>query len=291
MKKSKSVLITDLDNTLFNWFEIWFKSFKPMLSEIYRISQIPEDTLKAEIKAVHQKHGTAEYAFLIEEIPSLLAKYGSKEKTHEVMSLAIEAYRKGRSENLKLYDGVESTLEKIKNCGTLIVAYTESKSYYSSYRIKKLGLDKYIDILYSPEDHEVPSSHQPTSFKFQKTKVKHTPKGELKPNPQLLLDIISSVDSSPENCVYIGDSEMKDIDMAQKAGVDDVFARYGAVHFDNNEGISMYNLLREVTHWTQADVEREDEIKKNYHEIEPTLSIDNFGDLLNHFNFTSYTKV
>ncbi|MGR6503829.1 HAD family hydrolase [Shewanella sp. Koi 1] len=290
MKKPKSVLITDLDNTLFNWFEIWFKSFKPMLTEIARISNIPEDTLKKEIKVIHQKHGTAEYAFLIEDIPSLLNKYGSKEAVHKIMTPAIEAYRKGRSENLKLYDGVESTLKKIKDSGSLIVAYTESKSYYSSYRINKLGLDRYIDILYSPEDHEIPDSHQQTKFNFKNMITKHTPKDELKPNPQLLLDIISSIKSTPKNCVYIGDSEMKDIDMAQKAGVDDVFARYGTEHFNSKEGISMYNLLREVTHWTKVDVEREEKIKFEYHKINANIVIDNFSEILNHFDFISYKE-
>ncbi|WP_250879436.1 HAD family hydrolase [Escherichia coli] len=64
------------------------------------------------------------------------------------------------------------------------------------------------------------------------TKQEYTPKDEIKPNPQLLLDIIASIGAVPEECVYIGDSEMKDIEMAQNANVSDVFAKYGTGHFE-----------------------------------------------------------
>ena len=67
----KTVLITDLDNTLFDWFETWYNSFNAMLESVVDISGISRETLIPEIKAIHQKHGTAEYAFLLEEIPSL----------------------------------------------------------------------------------------------------------------------------------------------------------------------------------------------------------------------------
>ena len=41
-----SVLITDLDNTLFDWVDIWHASFEAMLSEISKISGISIDALK-----------------------------------------------------------------------------------------------------------------------------------------------------------------------------------------------------------------------------------------------------
>ena len=67
----KTVLITDLDNTLFDWFEMWHNSFMAMLDQIAKISGISTEALKPEIKKVHQRHGTSEYAFLIEELAPL----------------------------------------------------------------------------------------------------------------------------------------------------------------------------------------------------------------------------
>ena len=40
MASKKSALITDLDNTLFDWVEIWINCFSSMLEEIVKISGV-----------------------------------------------------------------------------------------------------------------------------------------------------------------------------------------------------------------------------------------------------------
>jgi hypothetical protein len=50
----------------------------------------------------------------------------------------------------------------------------------------------------------------------------------------------------------VGDSPTKDVAMAQDVGISDVYARYGRA-----QHTEAYDLLREVTHWSDADVERE----------------------------------
>lgn len=286
----KKVLITDLDNTLFDWFSVWHASNAAMLEKVYEITGISSDIILPEIKKIHQEHGTAEYAFILQSLPSLLNLYGSEEAVNDALDEAIHAFRTARKNTLKLYPNVGSTLKRLKEKGVLVVAYTESKSYYTSYRLKKMELDAYIDFLYSPPDHELPDElGSGTEFSFQLTKQRYTPDGETKPNPQLLLDIINSVGASIEECVYIGDSEMKDIEMAQQAGVTDVFARYGTSHFELN--VEGYELLRSVTHWTDEDVEREKLIKENYHHIPPTYTVDCFSELLNIFDFQAFEGV
>ncbi|WP_318437301.1 HAD family hydrolase [Photobacterium leiognathi] len=283
----KTVLITDLDNTLFDWFSIWYASNSAMFEKVYEITGLSREVILPEVKKIHQEHGTAEYAFLLQKLPSLLELYGSEEAINQALDSAIYAFRSARKKYLYLYPSVEETLKILQDSGVLIIAYTESKSYYTSYRLKKLGLDNYIDYLYSPPDHDLPEElGNGTSFDFIRTEARFTPEGETKPNPQLLLDIIDSVGASIEECVYIGDSEMKDIDMAQRAGVTDVFAKYGTAHFDSNaEG---YDLLREVTHWTDTDVEREKSIKDNYHQIPPKYTVLRFSELLELFDFQKF---
>src|SRR5205823_442116 len=44
-----TTLITDFDNTLYDWFHVWYQSFSAMFSEIQRISGIDEAALISEI--------------------------------------------------------------------------------------------------------------------------------------------------------------------------------------------------------------------------------------------------
>jgi hypothetical protein len=51
--------------------DIWYRSFSALLDGIVRISGIPQDELEPEIRDIHQRRGTAEYSYLIGELPSL----------------------------------------------------------------------------------------------------------------------------------------------------------------------------------------------------------------------------
>ena len=70
--------------------------------------------------------------------------------------------------------------------------------------------------------------------------------------------------------------------MAQRAGVRDVWAKYGLAQ--NREE---YELLRRVTHWTLEDVEREKKLRVE--EVEPLIVLENgLGDLLDEFDFAPF---
>lgn len=282
--KNKQLLITDLDNTLFDWFNIWYYSFSAMLNKTSEITKIPKQQLIEEIRPIHQKHGTAEYAFVLQEIPSLLKLYGNPEIIKEELDEAIHAHRSARKDHLTLYQGVHESLTELKQRGTRVVAYTESKEWYSKFRLKKLGLDSLIDVLYSPTDHHVPIPQaERTEINLERTICKNTPENELKPNPKLLKDIIEEERYQVCESVYIGDSLLKDMEMAIQAGVDEVHAEYGNQHFQT--GDERYDLLRAVTHWTDDDVRREKEIIDNKLGLQPKRVAKQFPDILSFFNF------
>jgi len=289
-KEAKSVLITDLDNTLFDWFDIWCATFKPLLETTSKISGIDRNKLIQEIRPIHQKHGTAEYAFVLEEIPSLLEKYGSRDKIHIELGEAIYAARSNRLKHLKLYKGVYDTLAELRAKRVRVIAYTESKEWYTKFRLKRLGLDFFIEKVYSPGDHEyLPiDDSMRTDISFDNVEFKKTPKDELKPNPKLLLDIISDAGVDKNECIYIGDSEIKDIDMAHEAGVTSVFAKYGTSHFEQRP--DDYNLLRSVTHWTDEVVLREKQLKESALNHKADFEINNFEELLDLFEFRRPNK-
>lgn len=284
-----SVVITDLDNTLFDWFEVWYRSFKAMLDVIVEISGISCAKLLPEIRAIHRAHGTSEYAFLIEEIPSLRSKHHGANLS-ELYKEAIDAFRTERKSALRRFHGVKSTLQELRRQGVLIIGYTESMAFYTGYRMRRLELDGLIDFLYSPRDHDLPDGftkekirkYPAEHYEFKKTVHRYTPPNELKPNPKLLLDIVEDIGVDPSQVIYIGDNLHKDVRMAQEAGVVDVHANYGTAHTREE-----YQLLIDVTHWSDEEVLREQELKKQ--DVSPTLSLNkNFGQILEWFDFIRF---
>ena len=211
----KRVLITDVDNTLFDWQELWYQTFSAMMDKVIEISGIDPDYLYAEARIIHQKYGTSEYSRLLEELPSLQAQYGEDVLT--VMAPAIDAFRETRRRVLALYPTVAETLTILKNKCVVITAFTESKAFYTNYRFRKLGLDGLVDVLYSPEDHSMPEEtvakrrYDLDTYDFKHTLHHYTPEGEVKPNPDILLDIVRDLGVSTDEVVYVGDNPLKDV--------------------------------------------------------------------------------
>ncbi|WP_340141175.1 HAD family hydrolase [Pseudomonas poae] len=145
----KKILITDVDNTLFDWQRLWYESFSAMSTVAIEISGVEPEKFFTECSELHQKYGTSEYSFVLTELPSFKLLYG--ENVREAMHPAIEAFRNAQAINLKLYDGVASALDELRDRGVIIAAFTESKAFYTSERFRKLGLDGKIDYLYSPK--------------------------------------------------------------------------------------------------------------------------------------------
>lgn len=291
MKKYIDLVVTDLDNTLYDWFEFWYHSFGALLDRLVADSGIAREVLLREIKQVHERHQTSEYAFLVQELPSLLSLHPGQ-SIAEIYDDAVHEYRRARKKHLRLYPGVMETLETLKQEGVLLVGYTESMGFYSASRVRALGLDGVLDYLYSPADHALPAGlrpeqlrmYPPEYYRLDRTEHRHTPAGEVKPNPAVLLDIIDEVSGSVESSVYVGDSLVKDIWMAQDAGVVDVHAKYGTAHTREE-----YELLRAVTHWTPEQVEREKLASSRT--VRPTFTLErSFREILDLFDFYAFSE-
>ncbi|GIF45610.1 phosphoglycolate phosphatase [Asanoa ferruginea] len=282
-----TLVVTDLDNTLWDWLETWYASFNALLQYLVAETGLSQQVLEGEIRTIHQRRGTSEYSYLLNEIPSLQRLHPDEDLATRFQD-GIHRYRLARKATSKLYPGVIETLKSLKERGVTIIGYTESLAYHSASRIKKFGLDGIIDTLYSPRDHDLPNGvtsatlrSQPSEYyELRITKHKHTAKGVLKPDPSVLTAIIQEAGTPPEQVVYIGDSLMKDVAMAQAVDVNDVWARYGVAHHR-----AEYDLLRRVSHWSDDDVERERRIARGTL-ITPTHTLNcGMGELLSIFKF------
>lgn len=276
---TKRVLVTDLDNTLWDWFDAWHQSFSAMLKELVRISGVPQAVLEMEIHAVHQRRGTVEYSNLIDELPSLRGALSARHRSDPIIWRhylpAVTALRETRRQSTRLYPQVRETLISLKNAGFEVIAYTESLAYWTEWRIRHTELDGIIDVLYSAPDHDLPQGMTTDDLRSQprehyglaQTRHLSIPRGTLKPNPEVLLEILARSNYSAEDAVYVGDSLMKDITMAQDAGVTDVHARYGEA-----QDRAAYDQLVKVTHWSDRDVARERQLNRDRTKILPTFT-------------------
>ncbi|MCC3314757.1 HAD family hydrolase [Nocardia africana] len=273
---NRRLLITDLDNTLWDWFHAWYEAYSVLITEVSRKSGLSEDKLESEIRTVHQRRGTSEYSNLLDEIPSLVAA-AAPTAPHRQYKEALHSFRSRRKIETRLYPRVLDTLINLRSHGITIAGYTESQAFWTAWRIKHTGLDGIIDTLYSAEDHDLPEGMSITdlrtgyidkdSYDLKKTTHRHTPKGATKPSPAILRSILDDQGASPHEAVYIGDSLMKDIAMAQAVdGVLDVHAKYGEA-----QNRPEYDLLRRVTHWKDEDVERERQLSARRGSVRPSL--------------------
>lgn len=284
-KKKVSVVITDVDNTLYDQLHVWHKTFEAMMAELIKISGLTRDALIAGIKPIYMRHKTSEYTFLIEELKLLIGENSNVKAGNagEVYKAAIDAYRREHETHLKLYPFVKETLEAIKDRGCKVVAYTEAQGFYAEHRLKAMGLDGVVDYLYHAPSHEMPhadanasaSLHPLEYSKLERTISRATPAGVFKPSPEVLNSIIRDLGAETEEVIYVGDKKTKDVSMAISAGVTAVHAAYGEVYQKPE-----YGVLRQVTHWTDEEVRTEQEESAR---IEADVSLESFIELLVRF--------
>jgi FMN phosphatase YigB (HAD superfamily) len=288
-KPEIGLLVLDLDNTLWDWVDVWVESFSALVDGLVDQTGLDPAELKREISAVHQLRGTTEYSFLLDELPSLKPFLRGKSAS-ERFNTVLHKQNSIRKHKTQLYPTVLPTLLDIKSRGVKIVAYTESLAYWTEWRIRLTGLDGILDALYSSPDHDMPTGVSlkkirtlpQENYGLKKTIHKTIDRGISKPNPRVLQEIIAQYGSGTKGVVYVGDNVSKDIAMAQAVGVFDVHAAYGEAHKRPE-----YELLREVTHWTPEAVARERSTRPGALPTPSYILQKTFSEIVDHFEFTS----
>lgn len=268
----KKLLITDLDDTLYDWLGFFIPSFYAMVEEVVNITGLSKQVLLREYKELHQYYGSVEYPFVTLKLPSILNKYEGKSES-EIKCCLEEAFHKFnsvRKQKLRLYDGVKDTLKKLHQNGITIIGYTESSQENGFFRLERLGVTQYFKHVYAFD------SRYETKYPIsEKVKLLNTKK----PNKEVLLNICDCENCPIEEAIYVGDSLTKDIYMAGLAGISSVLIKHPK---DEN---NFYQLLVDITSWTEEDFEREAKIKNDFisSNMKPDYVINSFSGLLEIF--------
>lgn len=273
------LLITDLDNTLYDWVTYFANSFRAMVEDLVVTLDVNEEQLLDEFKAVHQQYGSSEHPFAVFELPSVRRRFpdSSRQDLLKELESSLVAFSTARQKTLRLYPGVHDTLQAFRDEGIIIVAHTEAVAIHAYYRLMKLDILRYFKHIYALAGFvdEHPDPKRAAELAPPPGLVKIISKNERKPNPELLKDICHREGVAPSDACYAGDSLTRDVGMAKAAGVTAVWARYG-IRYERD----LWDSLVRVTHWSAEDVARDEELRQRCSEIQPDYTIDSFADLL-----------
>ncbi|MDP2314217.1 MAG: HAD family hydrolase [Pseudomonadota bacterium] len=270
------LLVTDLDNTLYDWVTPFARSLRAMVGELAALLGVDEDPLYSELRAVHRRHHNSEHPFAIFELPTVRRAFpgATPEALLHALARPLAAFDAARATWLRLYEGVDETLGALRAQGHLIVGHTESIGPTARRRLRVLGIEQHFAGIYCLESALGPHP-SPTWQDKGGVPVHVVPRDERKPNPALLRDICASELARPEEAIYVGDSLTRDIWMARRAGVCAVWARYGRSYTEED-----WDTVVRVSHWTPDDIRREARLRVNAVGVAPDHAIDGFGELL-----------
>ena len=272
------LIITDLDNTLYDWVTFFAASFGAMLASLERLTQVPRSRLEAEFKAIHQRYGNSEQPYALLELPSLIDAAGTSDRTLLAQFAAepLRVFNETRRATLRLYPGVAAALERFDRLQIPVVAHTEAMVLNSFYRLVVLEIDQHFRHLYCLEGRVTAHPYPERARRLTPRPgfVREFPATERKPSPDVIFDLCRSEGVSPSDCIYVGDSVARDVAMAREAGAIAVWARYGT-RYDPDH----WRQLVAVTHWTDEDVAREAALQSRAKAVRPDFVVDSLDEL------------
>lgn len=300
-------VITDLDNTLYDWVEAFIPAFRAMVHVLTRITGVSEEDLYRSFKVVYAKHQSLEYPFAIQELEVLENQRLSEQELKEkIIHPARIAFSRTRDKRLQLYPNVKQTLHWLKAQGFIIIGLTDTNLYQAERRLQHLHIDRFFDHLISRKNFELSEqareyikrklidnttknsphiqlelfrseypTNSPIDLNLDKSilNIKNTQlePGALKPATDSFEIIATLYQLNPELTYLVGDNLWKDISLAQKVGVNDIWARYGK-HQDSKN----LDTLRLITYWSERDISCNKRAEQN---IKPKYTIEDFSQI------------
>jgi phosphoglycolate phosphatase-like HAD superfamily hydrolase len=247
-----SLLVLDIDNTIFDWVSYYTNSFWAMLENVSNCIQVPAEQLASEARLVFESHGSIEYPFVIQELPSVDRFYG--DDIDRMLQEAVEPSRQIfldiAKQYLFPYEGVRECFAQLRQRFPDVprVALTDAPRYVAMWKLNKLGLLSDFSAVYGLADPRIPTCDrtqrvkvnprillkhlQQSNFGFA-GKIRILPDEYEKPGTRGLKTVLMDFemdedDEHRHHVLWVGDNLRKDVKLGQKLGVRTAWAKYGA---------------------------------------------------------------
>ena len=247
----EALLVTDVDNTIFDWVGTWARGVTAMLDVLERDTGRTREYWLAALRNINIRRHTLECQAALHDL-SQDAAWDSLPDRSAILTRTAAAYRRAWDAHLTAYDGLRDALARLVEHGWAIAAYTESDAVVAATRLTRLGLASVVPRVFGRAPFSIPPVREwalvdtpprlPIAISF-------IPREETKPNPTGLRDIAVRSGTPLSQVVYLGDNLWKDVVMAQRLGVPALWAAYGATR--QPQDTALVNRLR---HWTPDDV-------------------------------------
>ncbi len=299
--KPIDLLVTDIDNTMFDWVAYYVTAFSGMLNRVAQIIHSDYETLSNEAKIILTEH-TIEYPFVVQQLPSVNAFYG-----HDIEKMLVECVTPARDyfkelakDFLKPYPTVIEALTEIRARypELAIVALTDAPRYVAMWKLNKLGLLHFFNAVYGLGDPIIPTDQDINKVKVTpdilmkhlrqnnfgfKGKIRILPHEYEKPGTRGLKTVLMdyAIDENKDKrgkVLWVGDNLLKDVFLGHSLGVKTAWAAYGTKYDpDLKEILKSFGPPASVQ---QSAINLEEEAKK----IKPDIVLDNFGDIMQHLS-------
>lgn len=147
--------------------------------------------------------------------------YGSQEFTKEQIDWFQEYYTKNHQRDTRLYDGMQTLLERLvqeKGLSVATNAYTQSALQI----LQSTGIEKHFDIILCADQVTQP-----------------------KPHPEMIEKIVSHYRGDVDEFVLVGDGE-RDIMAAQNAGMDTILVDWGFSDHKDKKAVESVQKLADL---------------------------------------------
>lgn len=227
-----AVLITDLDNTLYD-FSIYYQAgLEAVVATIRDEFSLSSDQVVRRLREVYHRHGTIEYPFAIEEFPEVHNLPQGRRQLfarHVVSSFWVNATRR-----LEPYRTVRDTLYHLARQQVALIAYTDAPIVEAARRLRWLGFLGQVSGIVGQQWSRrkrctmlLLMSDLPGHTRHGRKLVLRTSRDERKPSRLVYERIAHRLGSAAENITVIGDSIRRDLMPALELGCTVVWARYG----------------------------------------------------------------